>query len=104
MKDGFGALRTCYEAFIIYDLFNEVVQRFSERISFGRLADIVWDESIVQEAMDKYEDLSMLMEGHLHSERFAYRELTPDILNAEIQHFAGLKKKLRDLKKEKKAA
>lgn len=104
LKDGFGALRTCHEAFIIYDLFNEVVQRFSERISFGRLADIVWDESIVQEAMDKYEDLSMLMEGHLHSERFAYRELTPDILNAEIQHFAGLKKKLRDLKKEKKAA
>jgi hypothetical protein len=104
LKDGFSSLRTCYEAFIIFDLFNEVVQRFSERISFGRLAEIVWDESIVQEAMDKYEDLSMLMEGHLHSERFAYKELTPDILNAEIKHFAGLKKQLKDLKKEKKAA
>jgi hypothetical protein len=102
LKDGFGALRTCYEAFIIYDLFNEVVQRFSERISFGRLAEIVWDESIVREAMDKYEDLSMLMKGHLHSARFAHKELTPDILNAEIQHFAGLKKQLKDLKKEKK--
>ncbi len=104
LKDGFGALRTCYEAFIIYDLFNAVVQRFSERISFGRLAEIVWDESIVREAMDKYEDLSILMEGHLHSQRFGYKELTPDILDAEIQHFVGLKKKLKDLKKEKKAA
>jgi ABC-type lipoprotein export system ATPase subunit len=104
LKDGFSSLRTCYEAFIVYEVFNEVVQRFSERISFGRLADIVWDESIVQEAMDKYEDLSMLMEGHLHSERFAYEELTPDILNTEIQHFAGLKKQLKDLKNEKKAA
>lgn len=104
LKDGFGALRTCYEAFIIFDLFNEVVQRFSERISFGRLEDIVWDESIVQQVINKYEDLSMLMEGHLHSTRFAYKDLTPDILSGEIQHFTELKKQLRELKKKKKAA
>jgi ABC-type lipoprotein export system ATPase subunit len=104
LKDGFSSLRTCYEAFIVYEMFNEVIQRFSERISFGRLAGIVWDEAIVKEAMDKYEDLSMLMEGHLHSERFAYEELTPDILDEEIKHFAGLKKQLKDLKKEKTAA
>ena len=104
LKDGFSSLRTCYEALIIYELFNEVVQRFSERISFGRLAGIVWDEHIVKETMDKYEDLSMLMEGHLHSERFAYEELTPDILYNEIQHFTSLKKQLRGMKKEKKAA
>ncbi len=104
LKDGFSSLRTCYEAFIVYEVFNEVVQRFSERISFGRLAGIVWDEAIVQDAMDKYEDLSMLMEGHLHSERFAYDELTPDILNEEIKHFVGLKKRLKNLKKEKMAA
>lgn len=104
LRDGFGALRTCYEAFIIFDLFNEVVQRFGERISFGRLKEIVWDESIVRQVIDKYEDLSMLMEGHLHSTRFAYKELTPDILNAEIQYFTGLKKQLKELKKNKKAA
>jgi hypothetical protein len=104
LKDGFSSLRTCYEAFIVYDVFNEVVQRFSERISFGRLVDIVWDEAIVQEAMNKYEDLSLLMEGHLHSERFTHEELTPDILNEEINYFTGLKKQLRDLKKEKIAA
>jgi len=101
LKDGFSSLRTCYEALIIYELFNEVVQRFSERISFGRLAGIVWDETIVQKAMDKYDDLSILMEGHLHSERFAYTELTPDILYAEIQHFTELKKQLKQLKKKK---
>ena len=103
LKDGFSSLRTCYEAFIVYELFNEVVERFSERISFGRLADIVWDESTVQEAMEKYEDLSQLMEGHLHSTRFAYRELTPDILYAEIQFFAGLRGKLKGLKKKRTA-
>lgn len=99
LKHGFGALRTCYEAFIIFDLFNDVVERFSERISFGRLEEIVWDESIVQEVINKYEDLSLLMEGHLHSTRFAYKELTPDILYSEIQHFTELKKRLKELKK-----
>ena len=99
LKHGFASLRTCYEAFIVYELFNEVVQRFSERISFGRIGGIVWDESIVREAMQKYEDLSVLMEGHLHSERFGYKELTPDILNDEIQYFAGLRGKLKELKK-----
>ena len=99
LKDGFGALRTCYEAFIIFDLFNDVVERFSERISFGRLEQIVWDESIVQEVINKYEDLSLLMEGHLHSTRFAYKDLTPDILYSEIQRFTELKKQLKELKK-----
>ena len=101
LKDGFSSLRTCYEAFIVYEFFNEVVQRFSERISFGRLAGIVWDDNIVRAAMEKYEDLSMLMEGHLHSERFAYKELNPNILYDEIQFFAGLRGRLKDLKKNK---
>jgi len=103
LKDGFGALRACYEAFIIFDLFNDVVERFSERISFGRLEQIVWDESIVQAIINKYEDLSLLMEGHLHSTRFAYKELTPDILYSEIQYFTDLKKQLKELKKQKAA-
>lgn len=103
LRDGFGALRTCYEAFIIFDLFNGVVERFNERISFGRLEQIVWDESIVQEVIKKYEELSRLMEGHLHSTEFGRKEITPNLLNSEIQHFAGLKKQLRELKKQKAA-
>lgn len=103
LRDGFGALRTCYEAFIIFDLFNGVVERFNERISFGRLEQIVWDESIVQQVIKKYEELSRLMEGHLHSTEFGQKEITPDLLNSEIQHFAGLKKQLGQLKKQKVA-
>ena len=104
LKDGFGALRTCYEAFIIFELLNGVVERFNERISFGRLEQIVWDETVVQEVIKKYEELSRLMEGHLHSTEFGYKEITPEILNSEIQHFAGLKKQLKELKKQKAAA
>lgn len=34
LRDGFGALRTSYEAFIIFELFNEVVLRFGEAYQF----------------------------------------------------------------------
>src|SRR3972149_3948529 len=32
LQQGFAALRTCYEAFVVFDLFGGVVMRFSERI------------------------------------------------------------------------
>ncbi len=104
LKGGFGALRTCYEAFIIFALFNGVVERFNERISFGRLQQIVWDVAIVQDVINKYEELSRLMEGHLHSTEVGYTEISPELLNSEIQHFAALKKHLKELKKQKAAA
>ena len=102
VRDGLGCLRTCYEAFIVYDVFNEVVQRFSERISLGRLKDIVWDEPLVREAADKHEMLSLLMEGHLHTPAVVYEELNPDVLKSEIEQFSQLKKRLKELKKKTK--
>jgi hypothetical protein len=40
LQQGFGALRTSYEALIIFEIFNGVVSRFEERISFDRLRDV----------------------------------------------------------------
>ncbi|MCD4785311.1 MAG: AAA family ATPase [Candidatus Eremiobacteraeota bacterium] len=98
LRQGFGALRASYEAFIIFNLFNEVVLRFNERISFGRLKDIVWDESIAQEIIKKCELLSKYIEGHLHSDAFAAKKPTCKILIREIEDFDTLRKKLKDLK------
>ena len=99
MKDGFGALRTSYEAFIIFDLLSEVVMRFDERISFGRLKDIVWDKSIADEVIAKCELLSRHIEGHLHSDAFTAQKPTPDMLWNEIEAFEVLRKRLKELKK-----
>ena len=98
LKEGFGALRTTYEAFIIFDLFGEVVMRFDERVSVGRLKDIVWDKSIADEVVAKYELLSKYIEGHLHSDAFADQKPTPDMLLHEIEDFDALRKKLKKLK------
>lgn len=101
LKEGFGALRTSYEAFIIFEMFNEVVMRFSERISFGRLEGIVWDEKIAQSIIKKCETLSRYIEGHLHSDMFAAVKPTPDLLLQEITDFDTMLKEYRSLKKEK---
>jgi len=99
LRDGFGALRTTYEAFIIFELLNEVVMRFSERISFGRLNEIVWDRALVREVVEKCEALSRYIEGHLHSDQLSAPRPTCDLLLSEIETFEGLSKKLKDIRK-----
>ena len=98
---GFGALRTCYEAFIIYELFEEVVMRFDVRVSFGRLKHIKWDESIANRVNAKCELLSRYIEGHLQSNGYAAKS-DPQMLLDEIEAFEGLRKELKELKKEHK--
>lgn len=99
LRDGFGALRTTYEAFIVFDLFNEVVMRFHERISFGRLKDVVWDRGIAEEIIKSCERLSGLIEGHLHSELLGAQKPTPRMLLQEIEAFEDVRRRLKDLRK-----
>lgn len=96
LRDGLGALRTCYEAFIVFDLFNEVVLRFDERLSFGRLRDIVWDPQIAEDVISSCERLSRYIEGHLHSDTF--ERPTVKMLDEEIAGFETLRKRLNTLK------
>ena len=100
LKNGFGALRSTYEAFIVYELLNEVVVRFDERISFGRLKGIAWDTGIVEEVIGTCERLSRYIEGHLHSDALGTTiELTPNLLKEEIDKFSNVKRRLQQLKK-----
>jgi len=102
IKIGFGELRTCYEAFIIYGLFGGTVQRFEEQVRYYLLKETYWDETIVKSVIEKYEFLSRFVDSHLHSDAFAARKPTPDDLLAEIKYFNELKNTLKELKKKKK--
>lgn len=102
LKHGFGALRTNYEAFVIFDLFNEVVLRFNERISIGRLKDVVVNQEVVEEVIKKTEELSRYIEGHLHSDAYVHNKPTPQMLMKEIEAFESLKRRQKELKKELK--
>ncbi|MDP3064800.1 MAG: AAA family ATPase [Chloroflexota bacterium] len=98
LRQGFGALRTAYEALIIFDLFQEVVMRFDERISFGRLKDVVWDPSIALAVNGRCEQLSKYIEGHLHSDALGATKPTCKMLMDEIEAFHSIKAKLKGLK------
>jgi wobble nucleotide-excising tRNase len=97
LKAGFAALRECYEAFILYELFEEVVVRFDICIMFGRLKRIKWDDSIAEEANKKYELLSEYMLGHLQSDEYVVKP-EPQLLLHEIQAYNNLRSKLKALK------
>jgi hypothetical protein len=73
--------------------------RFSERVSVGRLKDIVWSEPIAQATIAKSELLSRYIEGHLHSDNFLPTKPTCEMLQSEVDAFDELKASLKNLKK-----
>jgi hypothetical protein len=99
LQQGFGALRTSYEALIIFDIFNEVVARFEERISFGRLSDVRIDPNLADELIKRMEFVSRYIDAHLHSDNFSSTKPTPANLLQEIQAFESIRQRQKQLKK-----
>ncbi len=98
LKAGFAALRTSYEALIIYDLFGGVVERFQERTRPNILERVVLDKCVFIRVRDKIGSLSRFMEGHLHSDDFGGKKPGLELLKNEIEEFNKLKKEIKDLK------
>lgn len=98
LREGFGALRSTYEAFIVFSLFGGVVNRFEERISFLRLEKVVWDRTIIREVIDRCGHLSRYIEAHLHSDTFVQKPSCSDLLK-EIEDFQALKRRHKELVK-----
>lgn len=96
LKQGFGALRTNYEAFVIFEIFNGVVERFGERISIGRLKDVFVNPSIAKTVESKTGELSRFIEGHLHSDLYVPEKPAPQLLLQEIEFFENLKKQHKE--------
>lgn len=92
LREGFAALRTSYEAFVVFDLFNEVVMRWGERISIGRLKEVAVDRTVCEQVEAAHARLSRIIEGHLHSDGTSPPPLDPAALMSEIEAFDALKK------------
>lgn len=97
LREGFAALRTSYEAFVVFDVFNEVVMRWGERISIGRLKAVAVDREICDEVEAAHARLSRIIEGHLHSDGTSLPPLDPASLMSEIEAFDALKKRQKTL-------
>lgn len=98
LKTGFTALRTCYEVLVINDLFKNVVQRYNERVSVDSLSSVYFDNDLVNELLDSFAQCCRYMEGHTHSDKYAYVKPESDNLNEEIQRYEALKNKIKKTK------
>jgi len=99
VRNGFTALRTCYEVLVINDLFKNVVQRYNERVSVDSLSSVYFDEELINELLDSFAHCCRYMEGHTHSDKYAYLKPEPQNLNDEIQRYETIRTKIRKNKK-----
>ena len=92
IKNGFAALRTCYETFVINDIFVNIVQRFNDRVSVMSLSSVYFDDDIFKELIQNFENCCKYMEGHTHSDKFSASKPDAKKLHDEIELFNVLKK------------
>lgn len=100
LQQGFGCLRSSYEALVVYEIFGKVVVRFEERVSIDRLKDVVAEPEILGEVMQKYDLVSRYVTGHLHSDAFHAQPANCELLKREIDAFDTLKGKIKSIKKQ----
>jgi ABC-type glutathione transport system ATPase component len=98
LKSGFTALRTCYEVLVINDLFKNVVQRFNERVSVDSLSSVYFDATLIEELQDSFAQCCRYMEGHTHSDKYAYNKPDSTNLNQEILRYEAIRTKIRKTK------
>lgn len=100
IKNGFASLRTSYETLVVFGLFSGVVQRFEERVSVDSLGDVVFNIEIRDKILDSFYQCCRYMEGHSHSDQYAYKKPVVDNLSEEIQRFNELNKEIKKLRKQ----
>lgn len=98
LEQGFGALRTTYEVFVIRELFGEVLTRWEERISGDRLKNVYIDEGIRDEVIENIGRLSRYITAHSHSDVFVAQKPTCSLLDEEIKKFEDLQKRNKQIK------
>lgn len=85
-----GSLRTAYEDFIQKRLFNNVVRRWRENITFT-LNQVYFDDAIAARVHDRMAALSRYIDAHSHSQDFHEVPLTTDLIKSELAHFDAIK-------------
>lgn len=94
-----GSLRTAYEDFIQKRLFNNVVRRWRENITFT-LNQVYFDEAIALRIHERMAALSRHIDAHSHSEDFHEVPLTSELVRDELNLFDQIKSDYNKARKE----
>ena len=100
VKNGFAALRTCYETFVINDIFKNIVLRFNDRVSVMSLSSVCFDDEVVKELIGNFEKCCKYMEGHTHSDEALPIKADEKNLLTETENYNLLKKKYKETRKQ----
>jgi hypothetical protein len=65
---GMGALRRTIEETVVKRLLKGVVPRWGDRVIVTGLRKVSWENALVDEMVDMYEELSTYIEGHSHTD------------------------------------
>ena len=95
VRRGMGELRRTTEEVIPHILLKQVVTRWSDRIIVTALRKIKWDNQLIDEFIQVYEELSAIIEGHSHTEERAGGFPEPKNLEEMIESVDELIKKAR---------
>jgi energy-coupling factor transporter ATP-binding protein EcfA2 len=68
IRDGMGKLRRTIEEIIPQHLFKGVIPRWEDRVIVTKLPRISWDDSLAEELVETFEELSAFIEGHSHTD------------------------------------
>lgn len=91
----FSFLRASYESFVIDKIFKKVILRWAERIQMLNLKKVIYDEELLEEVQNKFEELSLYVDAHTHSDLIRQEPPDETKLKNELEH---LKKLAQDLK------
>jgi hypothetical protein len=100
IQRGMGELRRTVEEIVPHYFLKQVVNRWSDRIMVTGLKKIDWNEGLVSEIIDTFEQLSAYIEGHSHTEEKSGAPPEPKDLETMIARVDGL---IRRAKAEKKS-
>ncbi len=94
-----GSLRTAYEDFVQKKLFNNIVRRWRENITFT-LDQVFFDEDIAIRVHERMAALSRYIDAHSHSPDFHEVPLTLEVVASELAQFEGIKSDYSKARKE----
>ena len=98
IQRGLAELRRTIEEIVPTFLLKGIVNRWSDRIIVTGLKNINWDQKLVSDIINMYENLSAYIEGHSHTEERA--GALPDLVMLETS-IAGVNAIIKRAKAER---
>lgn len=95
VQRGMGELRRTVEEIVPFHLLKQVVNRWSDRIMITSLKKVIWDDALIGDIIQTFEDISAYIEGHSHTEEKSGAPPEPKNLEAMVSRVDDLIKRTK---------